>query len=73
MIGQPVTVFYDADGHVASTWEGQLSQSALDQGIHAAIRSAYADPLDDRTSVTLVHLWLRYARSAGRSRSSARR
>jgi len=37
MIGQPVTVFYDADGHVASTWEGQLSQSALDQGIHAAM------------------------------------
>ena len=37
MIGQPVTVFYDADGDVASTWEGQLTQAALDQGIHAAM------------------------------------
>ncbi len=37
MIGQPVTVFYDADGHVTSTWEGQLTQTALDQGIHAAM------------------------------------
>lgn len=36
MIGQPVTVFYDADGDVASTWEGQLTQAALDQGVHAA-------------------------------------
>ena len=37
MIGQPVTVFYDADGNVASTWEGQLTQTALEQGIHAAM------------------------------------
>jgi cytochrome c biogenesis protein CcmG/thiol:disulfide interchange protein DsbE len=37
MIGQPVTVFYDADGEVTSTWEGQLTQTALDQGIHAAM------------------------------------
>ena len=37
MIGQPVTVFYDADGDVTSTWEGQLTQTALDQGIRAAM------------------------------------
>jgi cytochrome c biogenesis protein CcmG/thiol:disulfide interchange protein DsbE len=37
MIGQPVTVFYDADGDVTSTWEGQLTQTALDQGIHGAM------------------------------------
>ena len=40
MIGQPVTVFYDADGNVTSTWEGQLTQTALDQGIHAAMASS---------------------------------
>jgi cytochrome c biogenesis protein CcmG, thiol:disulfide interchange protein DsbE len=37
VIGQPVTVFYDAQGNVAETWEGQLTQTALDQGIHAAM------------------------------------
>ena len=36
-IGQPVTVFYDAGGGVASTWPGQLTQAALDQGIQAAL------------------------------------
>jgi cytochrome c biogenesis protein CcmG/thiol:disulfide interchange protein DsbE len=37
MIGQPVTVFYDADGNVAKTYPGQLTQTALDQGIRAAL------------------------------------
>lgn len=37
MIGQPVTVFYDADGNVAMTYPGQLTQKVLDQGIHAAL------------------------------------
>jgi cytochrome c biogenesis protein CcmG/thiol:disulfide interchange protein DsbE len=37
MVGQPVTVFYDADGNVVSSWDGQLSQTALDDGIHAAL------------------------------------
>ena len=37
MIGQPVTVFYDADGTVVSSWDGQLSQKALDQGIQDAL------------------------------------
>ena len=37
MIGQPVTVFYDAAGNVAETYPGQLTQTALDQGIRAAL------------------------------------
>lgn len=37
MIGQPVTVFYDANGHVVTSYEGQLSQTALDEGIRAAL------------------------------------
>jgi cytochrome c biogenesis protein CcmG, thiol:disulfide interchange protein DsbE len=37
MIGQPVTVFYDADGTMVSSRDGQLSQKALDQGIQAAL------------------------------------
>ncbi len=37
MIGQPVTVFYDADGNVVKTYPGQLTQTALDQGIRAAM------------------------------------
>jgi cytochrome c biogenesis protein CcmG/thiol:disulfide interchange protein DsbE len=37
MIGQPVTVFYDADGNVASSYPGQLNQSALNRGISAAL------------------------------------
>jgi thiol-disulfide isomerase/thioredoxin len=37
MIGQPVTVFYDADGEVVATYQGQLTQAALDKGIRAAL------------------------------------
>jgi thiol-disulfide isomerase/thioredoxin len=37
MIGQPVTVFYDADGNVVASYPGQLSRSALDDGIRAAL------------------------------------
>ncbi len=37
MIGQPVTVFYDAKGNVAKTYEGQLTQTALDEGIRASL------------------------------------
>jgi hypothetical protein len=32
-----VTVFYDADGTMVSSWPGQLSQKALDQGIRSAL------------------------------------
>jgi len=37
VIGQPATIFYDADGKVASTWDGQLSSTALEHGIQAAL------------------------------------
>ncbi len=37
MLGQPVTVFYDADGTVVSTWPGQLTQTALEEGIDKAL------------------------------------
>lgn len=37
MIGQPVTVFYDARGNVVKTYEGQLTQAALEQDIRAAL------------------------------------
>ncbi len=37
MIGQPVTVFYDADGTMVSSWPGQLSQNVLDRGIKDAL------------------------------------
>ena len=37
LVGQPATVFYDADGHRASfsgnPWSGQLTQQALQRGI----------------------------------------
>ena len=37
VVGQPVTVFYDADGNVTGTYPGQLTQTALDQGIRTAL------------------------------------
>ena len=37
MLGQPVTVFYDANGKVVSTWDGQLSEQVLEQGIRKAL------------------------------------
>jgi cytochrome c biogenesis protein CcmG, thiol:disulfide interchange protein DsbE len=37
VIGQPVTIFYDAKGNIAQQVEGQLSQTAFDQGIQAAL------------------------------------
>ena len=37
MVGQPATVFYDADGHVVSSWDGQLTAAALQKGIDAAL------------------------------------
>ena len=37
MVGQPVTVFYDAEGNLVSSWDGQLSQAALDDGIREAV------------------------------------
>jgi cytochrome c biogenesis protein CcmG, thiol:disulfide interchange protein DsbE len=37
MIGQPVTVFYDANGSLVSSWPGQLTETALEQGIRKAL------------------------------------
>jgi cytochrome c biogenesis protein CcmG/thiol:disulfide interchange protein DsbE len=37
MIGQPATVFYDANGTVVSSWDGQLTATALQEGIDAAL------------------------------------
>jgi len=37
MLGQPVTVFYDANGAIVSKWPGQLTGSALEQGIRKAL------------------------------------
>jgi cytochrome c biogenesis protein CcmG, thiol:disulfide interchange protein DsbE len=37
VIGQPVTVFYDENGTVVSTWPGQLTQTALTDGIDKAL------------------------------------
>ena len=37
MLGQPMTAFYDADGTLVSTWPGQLTQTALEQGIREAL------------------------------------
>jgi thiol-disulfide isomerase/thioredoxin len=37
LYGQPVTVFYDANGNVADTYTGQLSRTALNDGIDAAL------------------------------------
>jgi cytochrome c biogenesis protein CcmG/thiol:disulfide interchange protein DsbE len=37
MIGQPVTLFYDATGAIASSWPGQLSRQALDEGVRKAM------------------------------------
>lgn len=38
VIGQPVTVFYDASGNVVKVYPGQLTQTTLDEGIRAAMR-----------------------------------
>jgi cytochrome c biogenesis protein CcmG, thiol:disulfide interchange protein DsbE len=33
LLGQPVTLFYDASGEVVDTWSGPLTQRALDGGL----------------------------------------
>jgi thiol-disulfide isomerase/thioredoxin len=37
LLGQPVTLFYDADGELLDTWTGPLSQQALDTDLHAIL------------------------------------
>ena len=37
LLGQPVTLFYDADGELLDTWTGPLSQQALDTDLPAIL------------------------------------
>ncbi len=37
---QPNTLFYDAAGHLVSTWQGPLTQARLDQGIRSILGGA---------------------------------
>ncbi len=44
LLGQPVTLFYDASGALVDTWSGPLSQQVLDDGLDAiAPADAQAD------------------------------
>jgi len=38
LLGQPVTLFYDASGEVVNTWTGPLTQEALDANLDAILR-----------------------------------
>jgi hypothetical protein len=35
LLGQPVTLFYDASGALVNTWTGPLTQAALDDNLRA--------------------------------------
>ena len=37
LIGQPVTLFYDASGELVATWTGTLSQEALTSNLDAIL------------------------------------
>jgi cytochrome c biogenesis protein CcmG, thiol:disulfide interchange protein DsbE len=37
LLGQPVTLFYDATGELVNTWSGPLSQEALGSGLDAIL------------------------------------
>ena len=37
LLGQPVTLFYDASGELVDTWTGPLSEEALDANLHAIL------------------------------------
>jgi hypothetical protein len=38
LLGQPVTLFYNASGELVDTWTGPLSEEALDANLHAILR-----------------------------------
>jgi cytochrome c biogenesis protein CcmG, thiol:disulfide interchange protein DsbE len=38
LLGQPVTLFYDASGELMNTWTGPLTQEALDANLDAILR-----------------------------------
>jgi thiol-disulfide isomerase/thioredoxin len=37
LLGQPVTLFYDASGELVATWSGPLTQEALDANLEAIL------------------------------------
>jgi hypothetical protein len=37
LLGQPVTLFYEASGALVNTWTGPLTQEALDANLHAIL------------------------------------
>jgi len=37
LLGQPVTLFYDASGELVHTWTGPLSRHALESNLHAIL------------------------------------
>jgi cytochrome c biogenesis protein CcmG/thiol:disulfide interchange protein DsbE len=37
LLGQPVTLFYDASGELADTWTGPLTEEALDANLDAIL------------------------------------
>jgi len=37
LLGQPVTLFYDAAGELVDTWTGPLTEEALDTNLHAML------------------------------------
>jgi thiol-disulfide isomerase/thioredoxin len=41
-VGQPDTIFYDADGRIAKTWQGPLTAAALSMGIDRILPGSQA-------------------------------
>lgn len=39
LLGQPVTLFYDASGEVVDTWTGPLTEERLDASLHAILET----------------------------------
>jgi cytochrome c biogenesis protein CcmG, thiol:disulfide interchange protein DsbE len=39
LLGQPVTLFYDASGALVDTWTGPLTQERLDANLHAILKT----------------------------------
>jgi len=39
-VGQPDTLFYDAAGHLASSWQGPITKDALRSGVRSILRTA---------------------------------
>jgi len=39
LLGQPVTLFYDASGELVKTWTGPLTQGTLASGLDSILKS----------------------------------